>query len=213
MSFILDALKRAEQERNLGQAPTLNSVYAAPAGAENRGYRRWLLPVLIINAVILAYIAVYWLDREPLAATTTTEMRTEPVADAVSAEAAVRHQPVATTTAAVNQSQADTPTVSATVVELIPDQQPEPLPLRLLPTAYRQSLPVLNIDIHVYSAVAERRFVLINATRYQQGEWLAEGPLLELITTEGVILRYQGQRFKLIVQSSLSRSSAAEFKQ
>ena len=61
---ILDALKRAEQERNLGQAPTLNSVYVASTEAANRDYWRWLPPVLMINAVIMTYIAVSWLGRE-----------------------------------------------------------------------------------------------------------------------------------------------------
>jgi hypothetical protein len=41
---------------------------------------------------------------------------------------------------------------------------------------------------------------MINSKRYQEGDRLSEGPLLEAITSTGVVLRYQGQRFLLPVR-------------
>ncbi len=82
--------------------------------------------------------------------------------------------------------------------DFLVDEQP-PL-LHALPPDIRDGLPTLNLDIHVFSEVADKRFVLINSVRYQQGDWLNEGPLLEAITEEGVILNHQEQRFRLLVQ-------------
>ena len=56
------------------------------------------------------------------------------------------------------------------------------------------------MDIHVYSDQPDKRFVLINSRRYREGEQLSEGPLVEAITREGAVLRYEGQRFLLSVQ-------------
>lgn len=56
MSYILDALKKSEQERRIGAVPDL-SMTQAPARAVPR-WPRWLLGALLLNAVIL--LAVGW---------------------------------------------------------------------------------------------------------------------------------------------------------
>jgi hypothetical protein len=55
----------------------------------------------------------------------------------------------------------------------------------------------LNIDIHVYSEKPADRFVFINMNQYREKATLEEGPLLQEITTEGVILEYLGAVFLL----------------
>jgi general secretion pathway protein B len=66
-----------------------------------------------------------------------------------------------------------------------------------LPTNALAGLPRLNIDLHVYSADAVQRFVVVNGQRLREGEALREGPLLERITADGVVLNHQGTRFLL----------------
>ncbi len=58
-------------------------------------------------------------------------------------------------------------------------------------------LPVLNLDLLVYNDVPGVRFVVINGRKYREGAQLTEGPTLESITPEGVVLASQGQRFTL----------------
>jgi general secretion pathway protein B len=58
-------------------------------------------------------------------------------------------------------------------------------------------VPEMHIDVHVYAAKAADRFVYINRNRYQEGQTLAEGPVLERIRRDGVILDYRGMRFLL----------------
>jgi len=71
----------------------------------------------------------------------------------------------------------------------------------LLPTIHelradgRVTLPELHVDIHVYSEVPEDRFVFINMNKHNEGSRLIEGPLVEEITTDGVVLSQNGTLF------------------
>jgi general secretion pathway protein B len=62
------------------------------------------------------------------------------------------------------------------------------------------SSPPLNLDLHVYSGAPAGRFVIINGRKYREGAALTEGPSVETITAEGVILSSQGRRFMLSSQ-------------
>ena len=66
-----------------------------------------------------------------------------------------------------------------------------------LPEAFRNSLPPLNVNIHVYSPDESQRILYINNRQVQQGERIQAGVLIEEIVQDGVILRFRGQRFKL----------------
>jgi general secretion pathway protein B len=72
----------------------------------------------------------------------------------------------------------------------------------ILPTANSLAasgtrLPELHLDIHVYSDKPPERFVFVNMKKYLEGQALSEGPTVERITPEGVILNQQGLRFLL----------------
>jgi general secretion pathway protein B len=79
----------------------------------------------------------------------------------------------------------------------------QPVSTATLPTIYQLQasgellLPELHVDIHVFSEVAKDRFVFINMTKLKEGSQLAEGPLVEEITSDGVVLSHDGTRFLL----------------
>ena len=60
-----------------------------------------------------------------------------------------------------------------------------------------QSLPDLHLDVHVYATKPAERFVYINMRKYREGSTLEEGPILERIRRDGVILNFHGLRFLL----------------
>jgi len=60
-----------------------------------------------------------------------------------------------------------------------------------------QALPELHLDVHVYATKSSDRFVFINMRKYHEGATLEEGPTIERIRRDGVILDYQGLRFLL----------------
>jgi len=59
------------------------------------------------------------------------------------------------------------------------------------------NLPELHLDIHVNSPKPAERFVFVNMRKYLEGEVLKEGPTVERINAEGVILNQRGMRFLL----------------
>ena len=60
-----------------------------------------------------------------------------------------------------------------------------------------QALPELHLDVHVFATKPSERFVYINMRKYREGATLAEGPVLERIRRDGVILNFNGLRFVL----------------
>ena len=58
----------------------------------------------------------------------------------------------------------------------------------------------LRLDVHVFASQPADRFVLINMKKYHQGQQLQEGPRLDEITADGVILSLRGEKFRLQAQ-------------
>ena len=55
----------------------------------------------------------------------------------------------------------------------------------------------MHLDIHVWSGNPAERFVFINMRRYNEGQATQEGPRVERIARDGVVMDHQGQRFFL----------------
>ena len=69
--------------------------------------------------------------------------------------------------------------------------------LRDLPPEARSAIPALEVNVHTYAQAREDRMVFINMKRYREGDRLAEGPLVHSITSTGVVLIHEQQRFHL----------------
>ena len=59
------------------------------------------------------------------------------------------------------------------------------------------NVPHMHLDIHVFSTVAADRFVFINMRKYSEGQATQEGPRIERIARDGVVMDHQGLRFFL----------------
>ena len=60
-----------------------------------------------------------------------------------------------------------------------------------------RTFPPMRLDIHVFADTSAERFVFINMRKYTEGQTLQEGPAIERITEDGVVLNQQGLRFVL----------------
>lgn len=206
MSFILDALKKSESDRQqhgpaeFAGVPTSNGRQSTPRWL-------WILGALLaVNLVVLLglllkpEVAGNPVVNEPAAV--GTNAFAEQVAEAKQnvpprgESRPVSQQPVPA------QSSAPAPSITA----------PAPAPARTrarvsnsaaLPTIHevladgRVTLPALHVDIHVYGESPKDRFVFINMNKQVEGSKLAEGPTVEEITTDGVVLNYNGVSFVL----------------
>lgn len=219
MSYILEALRKAEQERSLGQVPNLKRSVQASLTPVGRSGRWWLLAfALLINAGMLS-IMIPWREFERPAVDRAA------ASQVISSESAIANTQIPAPRPEVKLdetvrvespspvSPGESMPVSRPKFELQMNELPEvketvpavatlpkPAALSELPGEFRRSLAELNLDVHVYSKTPGTSFVMINAMRYVEGDRLSEGPLVEAITAKGVVLDYQGYRFLLPVQ-------------
>ncbi len=219
MSFILDALKKSETERQQ-QGPS--DFANVPSTTESAGAPRWLWVLGLLLAVNLAVLLGVLLSDDaaepgepPAQASRAEPAAAEEAPFSARIREARQRESAARTSAARNpepavRTSAETasePAASA-VVEAppapVPQARPEPeFTLAALPTAGELQangmlqMADLHLDIHVYSEQPEERFVFINMVKHREKSRLAEGPVVHEITPEGVILDYSGTRFLL----------------
>jgi general secretion pathway protein B len=230
MSFILDALKKSESERQRQVIPGLVESGAARPRARLPMWAIGIGALLAVNLlVLLVVLARGWLAA-PVPQTVqlpTARSRGADAAPVRPAPAASDHfspldsAPVyapeipvtGSATAAAPAQQAVVPrpldAESAGVHPLhrrdpvLSDEDSKTRDEEVLPTINEisltgaQSLPEMHLDVHVFATKASDRFVYINMRKYHEGATLQEGPTLERIRRDGVILSYQGLRFLL----------------
>lgn len=225
MSFILDALRKSDAERQRTVTPGLaDARYAAP-----RSRRSIWLPILVVvlaaNAV---FMTVQWLGKS------ADRPAPEPVATIPAPVAASPQPPVIRPLAResefgeplleppmemdIGEMERGLPMAREMALPAVEMPAPAPeaasaarptsTPSRIiagndLPTVEQLigsgalNIPMLNLDLHVYSDQPASRFVVINTRKYKEGAQLNEGPTLESITADGVVLVSQGRRFTL----------------
>lgn len=225
MSYILQALKKAEQERELGQVPGIGSAQEQARAASGRRWWWLLLVALVGNAVVLA--VVLWPASAPdqVAVSSVKSTASPAIIDTPVAPPPVTpsRPPVVAVAAAPPAETLQLPDRTPPSARLRPlPPLPEPAAVKKVETPVQpvlasaepanNNLPVwpqvsshlfqqindgLHLDVHVYSDVPAERFVLINMKKYSEGEQLQEGPIVDEITPVDVVLSFRGQRFRV----------------
>ena len=217
MSYILEALRKADAERERGAVPDLHAQLLPPGAAEAQTEppRTSVLPWLAVG-VLLAIVAGgawYLLGRD------------EPAAVAIAPPVAASAVPAASAPQAV----ASTPAVAASVAEPAAAPPPKPVakaapprrpppprppprteppaakavaPVRVpalgeLPGELRQQVPPLVIGGSVYSPQASARMVVVNGQVFQEGSNLGPELKLEQIRQKAAVFSIRGQLFEV----------------
>jgi general secretion pathway protein B len=192
MSYILDALRRAESERQRGQTPGLYAPATAAApgpGRRPQAAAGWLVIGL---AVGVAASLAWWLMR-----------RDPPPAAAPAAAVAVAPPPAALPAPlpAVATAPVPLPRVVSEPAALrpapgvAPDTAPvatRPVPWAELAPEQRRELPPLALGGAIWSESAANRFVVFNGQVVREGELAAVGVVLERIEPRAAVLRWRG---------------------
>lgn len=238
MSFILDALKKSESDRQRQTGPSLFEVKVAPP---RRALPLWALAIaglLGINAVVVSWMLL----RRPAAqqpaavnapaaaapARATVAATASPPTPVEAGSASPAVSPVKATEAvpgggapgldAVSSGRSATsaghtdrsaapsagggnpgdyaPAVEPAGGSGASEGAADGLPL------YQQivtsdGLPPLHLDLHVFAARRQDRFVMINMHRLGEGDSLPSGVQVDAIRPDGVVLSYHGSRFLL----------------
>lgn len=239
MSFILDALKKSEIERQRQSVPGLMDTQLRPKRSRLPVWAMTLGILLGVNLMVLTFVLTRK-SAPTMAGPARTAQGSRP-AEAVAAAAPpakpfspldtapqyapeIPVAPMAESTlnaGATADARADaaarvaTPTRTDSTGEpgnagVRPAHKSDPLlndsgaeTDEVLPTISEislsgaQALPELHLDVHVYATNPAERFVYINLRKYHEGSKLQEGPTVERIRRDGVVLSYQGVRFLL----------------
>jgi len=271
MSFILDALRKSEHDRQRQTGPGLAEVPVAVARPRTNVWATAAIALLLVNLIGIGVLLLHRANHEA------------PAANPASAPPATAATPPANPTAAQAPASAPPPAAQASVTQTLPQpvlQQETPAPSytpgrnpleaevsggqegvdagmaaraaavpegppavsRAAPAAARGGtityeplreaqaavasavaadkqarattpaesalpnadelaarggIPQLHLDLHVYSAQAQDRFIFVNSRKYREGDTLQEGPVVEQITQRGAVLNYNGRRFIL----------------
>jgi general secretion pathway protein B len=212
MSYILDALQRANAERQRGTVPGLHAYQltqtARPAGS-SAGHR--LVPALVVTGALGSLAAGLWLWRGqepariprpvgPIAAAPAVESPPPLAALAVPATRAASLTPTPTsmvptaTVANLPQPNVEPPAITASLGK--PSIPSHPW-LADLPDDLRRQMPALAITGVVYSDNPGQRLLLINGQVLPQGSAVTPDVTLEDIGEHHSVFSFHGTRFKL----------------
>jgi general secretion pathway protein B len=202
MSFILDALKKSETERQEQTGAEFSNVPSS--SGEPQSFRwLWILALLLlVNVIVLFGILL----RDDEATDVAAPVERTPVEQSQPASSSFEDR--------VAEARESQPVPDTTTTEPSTSQSANTAPVEAPPQAVAQSrprlmtidelrlngtlqLPELHIDIHVYAEDPAERFVFINMKKQRENSQLDEGPVVAEITTDGVILKHQGSTFLL----------------
>jgi len=198
MSFILDALKKSETDRQEQAGADFSNVPSS-SGDPHSFKWLWILAFLLfINITVLIGILL-----RPDKGT---------------------NEPVTVDDVAVPQTQIAEPSFEEKITEAKQNQPARTEPAPTEPRSQMQraaagavarssrgrvltidevrvngtlQMKDLHLDIHVYSDDPAERFVFINMVKHRERSQLDEGPVVIEITPDGVILEHQGTTFLL----------------
>jgi general secretion pathway protein B len=246
MSFILDALKKSESDRQRQSGPALFEVRVAPPRTRLPLWAIAIALLLLVNLGVVMWMLLKHQAHGGTPSPTTTAAAGAGSAGTATAIAAQGSSPPSaiTGTAAkvplVATSAAATTGVAPPAVTRAPSAPLPPPPLgppSAAPSAEATNaedyapaeeptgpglgghvhrgtasgvplyqdlsstpgtkLPQLRLDLHVFAARVEDRFVMINMHKLHEGDTLPEGVHLDSITPEGAVLSFNGSKFLL----------------
>ncbi len=222
MSYILDALKKSDQERQQGTSPHLYSIHSAALPGRNFAQlqlrrRRWLL----VGGVLLFFTCLgifLFLNRQnappdstvPNSPPTTTVKQpakevvrqngNQPAQQVIRQGAAKSDdnlsQVIIKENSAVLQSIAVEKTTLPPAQVVAKEDAPSSFPqLNDLSAALQTEIPELQFAGHTYSEDPTQRMIIINGQILREGNTIAAGTHLAQITREGVVIDFKGTRF------------------
>ncbi len=204
MSFILDALRKSETERQKAEVPGIGDV---PLVVHRNHVPSWMVGVIAgLSGCLVMLIWVWLRDPGPSVPPDVGGVAASSTATSPGASAPVTQQNPEVRDLSIEARQstgfaapgAESSSAESSVARPM-DPAVSAAPTRTLAQfrAAGGALPELNLELHVYSASAAERFVFINSAKYLEGETLADGPRLGAITEEGAVLVFQGQSLLL----------------
>jgi len=197
MSYILDALKKSDKERQQGEVPGIDSIHDRfPSGGHHSpGTQKNFLPmaVAIILFVSIPLAAWYWYT-DFYRPDEKIVVINEVISPVTPPDVKVKDQ-VPTVT-----PPAPLPNINTTVLKIPKPESIRQEPEKEMALLQREKLPELHFAGHTYSDDPAKRMIIINDTILREGQRVDESITLTEITWTGVILDYNGQRIEMMIE-------------
>lgn len=226
MSYILDALKKSEKERQRETVPDILTIQK-PISQEPK--KRPLLLYLLLAAILLNTGLLVWLlktnspevkmamkEEAPKAVnylemqatnTVNTDQQNQTIQAKDNLQRKVQNnQKTTIDTKGLHEISTVAPQQVGAIARVSTEQKlsnsEAPLPNKIynlneLPLSIQQSLPTFIISVSLYSDDPASRMAKINGQVIKEGQYLTAGLKLEEIIPDGVILSYQNYRFRV----------------
>jgi len=219
VSYILDALDKAEQDRQHTRAPNLKTTHSAVIEPDRFRTPLW---ITLLALVALALALILYQSRDLLwpqqggQILGNTSARTIAPSDTASFEQQGDPDKGSFVPADL-EVPVRPPPVPALVrpqvvgeVEHPSEQQPmiavtnEVLNINDLPLSVQRQIPDLTFSTHIYASDAAWRAVGINGRSRREGDMIQDNLVLQEITEQGVVLGFEGYSFTMSVLKNWS---------
>lgn len=220
MSYILDALKKSDQERKRGDVPGLQTVHIPMATAQAPPWGLYVFVVFLLLALAFVIgMMVVGENTEGMASeqlgSSTQQVNLPPLIAEIPESKAAEQKELAqaerreTQLAVRVERDLKPPQIQKTPEKSVIDKQSrgkakvsvqelsDVLYLHELPDYRQQSIPELVFAGHVYSSTPASRSIIINNSAMSEGDNIMPGLKVELITSNGVVLKFQDTLFKM----------------
>ncbi len=214
MSYILDALRKADAERDRGNVPGIHAQPSFGGAALTRTEptaKPWLwLAAGALAVGSVAAIAWYSMSRSPPTVVATPAVPVPPpiavapapVAPAPVAAASVEAAPRRPDAVASDRKPRPKPVPAAAPVAAAAEAKPagagdKVYTLAELPDEVRRQLPAINVGGSMYSAKPADRVLIVNGQVLHEGDRIAPDLTLQQIRLKGALLDFKGYRYAI----------------
>jgi len=207
LSLILDALRKADSEREREAVPGLLTQPVPPLSLEQVAAparpKPWLWIALGVGVGLLVSIVWYFAGREtsrpPVerAASTPEPVATSSAPAPILAPNAVALEPPREVAAPAPWPAQERKTALKPAVAAAPSTLPAVYAREQLPDGIRSALPPLAVGGSIYSSTPASRSLILDGRLYRENEQLSADLLLEEIRQKTAVLRFRGYRFEI----------------
>ena len=197
MSYILDALRKSEEERTKSGGQPTRSGYTfikdSPKAKRNKFLFGLILTSLMLLVIVILGAGWWWSKQEQadsgVAATPAPPVDAKAKTPTEAAPAPAAQIPLEEPAPVINDeiSMPELPVGSTLEIPYLEDMSGE----------FQQRLPELKFSGHVYSDEPALRMIMINDAVARQGDPIKADLVLDEITADGVILRLEQNRFQI----------------
>lgn len=206
MSYILEALKKSERERETSNletaAPAIESPFHAGVTSAPRGSYWWVIG-FIASFVCIAFILIKFgrIEVSEEAQVQSANVNGELIQQKQSVKQIERSIPEVdipeeAVVKDIVKEVAETHDVSTVQPQIM---QPA-IAAEQAPENIQSLLPIIEVSSHIYSSLAERRSIVVNGERLVEADFITPEVQVKEITHQGMIVKVEG--WSLVVSRS-----------